>query len=74
MIPHAWDTLLSMGWVHSLPKHCPRCIWLCWEGRISPGGGEEGWLHSELCWASQTLPAVIVQLIHSAFLMGKHRW
>lgn len=42
--------------------------------RISPGGGEEGWLHPELCWASQSLPAVIVQLLHSAFLMGKHRW
>lgn len=52
----------------------PSCKWPCWRDRISPGGGEEGWLHSEPCWASQTLPAVIVQLVHSAFLMGKHRW
>jgi len=30
--------------------------------------------HAELCRASQTLTAVIVELVHSAFLMGKHRW
>lgn len=52
------------------PSSGPSSSGLCWRDR----GGGKGWLLAALCWASQTLTAVIVELVHSAFLMGKHRW